>query len=185
MYKKARIQAGIGLEEAALRLHVAPRTLSKYEAGHLSPPAEIVLKMACLYQAPILTLQHCRCQCSIGSAYSYEILHGINTDPTTVMLKLREELIEATEALNKMLVLVVNKNSRDDFTPAEWSVFEHGLQEQHDCAHTISVLQIAVAHWCDTTEQIAQHNLKCQQRGYTQKKTASKAARKTLTYSLA
>ena len=185
MYKQVRLQARMRLEEAALRLHVAPRTLSKYEAGDLCPPAETVLKMINLYKAPLLTLHHCRCQCAIGRAFSYEILHGINADPASVMLKLREEMQEATDALSKMLLLVVNKNGREDFSTEEWSVFEKGLQQQHDCAHNIQILLVALAHWQSMPESVAQHNLKCQQRGYTQKKTASKAARKTLSYSLA
>ena len=186
MYRLVRKQAGIGTDEAALMLNLAPRTLSKYEAGDTSPPSEVVLAMAKAYGASLLTLHHCRHQCAIGSAYSFEILDGVNMDPATVLLKVLEEMSEAQDAIHGMLRAVVNKNRREDFAPREWATLINGLHELIDYEHTVEILKVALSGWCDISEVIAQHNLKCQQRGYTEKKkTASKAARKTLSYSLA
>lgn len=46
MYRTARKEAGLTLEEAAFWLHVAPRTLGKYESGELRVPEATVIQIA-------------------------------------------------------------------------------------------------------------------------------------------
>ena len=69
MYREARKEAGLTLEEAAWRLNVAPRTLGKYEAGELRVPPETVCRMGQVYHKPELPLHHCAQHCAIGCVY--------------------------------------------------------------------------------------------------------------------
>lgn len=166
MYKEARKQAGLCIEEAAFQLNIAPRTLCKYEAGERVPPPEIVLSMSKVYRYPWLTQRHCREHCAIGKAYSYEVLDQVNLDPASILLKLVGELKEAEAVLGRLLELVVNKNSQEDFAPAEWSEFAAEFQEFLDVEHNIETFKIALGRWCDVSELIAAHNRKCHERGY-------------------
>ncbi|MGB9904620.1 MAG: helix-turn-helix domain-containing protein [Desulfotomaculales bacterium] len=172
MYKEARKQAGLSIEEASFGLHIAPRTLCKYESGETVPPPEVVLEMNRLYRAPWLTQHYCREHCAIGRAYGYEVLTGVNLDPASVMLKLVSEMAEAQAVLQKMLELTVNKNRREDFTPEEWAEFTRCLQEFLDVEHNVETLKISLGCWCDVAELVAAHNKKCRERGYTKEKAA-------------
>ena len=44
-YKTSRLEAGLTQERAAAALHIATRTLSDYENGHVRPPDDTVLAM--------------------------------------------------------------------------------------------------------------------------------------------
>lgn len=177
MYKEARKHAGFSLEEAAFRLHVGTRTLAKYEAGETMPPPEVVLAMSRLYQIPWLTQRYCRGNCAIGRAYSYEVLDGVHLDVQSIIISLRQEAEEALAVLADLERLVRNKNGRQDFGEREWQQFTTVFQEWLDLEHNIETLKIALGQWCDVAELVAEHNQKCVERGYVQKKkTALKAA---------
>lgn len=178
MYRAGRKAADLGIEEAAFGLHIAPRTLSKYESGDTVPPPEIVLAMSHMYNAPWLTQNFCRQNCAIGQAYSYEILNNVAMDIPSIMLKLVGEMREVQDCLGRMLELTVNKNRREDFTPEEWSEYIAHVLEFFDIEHNIEILKISLGRWCNVSELIAAHNQKCWEKGYVEKeKTASKAVR--------
>lgn len=169
MYKQARNDVGLSLEEASFKLHIGRRTLCKYESGETAAPADVVLGMSKLYKAPSMTQIYCREYCPIGQTYSYEVLNNVNLDPASVLLKLMGEMEEAEKVLNKLLALVVNKNQRDDFTPAEWTDFTTYVQEYLDVEHCIEVFKIILGHWCNVADLINQHNQKCITKGYIKK----------------
>lgn len=173
MYKEARKRAGLSIEEAAFQLHIAPRTLCKYEAGETVPPPETVLGMSRLYKAPRLPRLHCRLDCAIGAAYAYEVLTGINSDVQSVISSLRQEVEEAVSVLGEMERLVRNKNGRRDFGDQEWKLFARIVHEWLDVEHNIDVLKISLGHWCDVSKLIEEHNRKCRERGYVSKEKAA------------
>lgn len=166
MYRGARKRARLSIEEAAFRLHIAPRTLCKYEAEESIPPPEVVLEMSKLYGCPDITQRYCRECCAIGRTYGYEVLDNVNLDPATVILKLVGEYKEAGQMLGKLMELTVNKNSRKDFTDGEWQQYLQGLHEFLDLEHNIECLKLALGRWCDVAELIEEHNQKCRERGY-------------------
>lgn len=176
MYRSARKLSGKSIEEAAFRLHIAPRTLCKYEAGETTPPPEVVLGMSQLYKQPDMTLKYCR-ECPIGEAYGYEVLNNVNLDPATVLLKFIGEYREVGELLDRLLELTVNKNERQDFSSDEWQEYIQGLQELLDLEHNIECLKMSLAKWCDVTELVEQHNMKCLQKGYIKKERTAEAVR--------
>lgn len=168
MYRSARKLSGISIEEAAFRLHIAPRTLCKYEAGETTPPPEVVLEMSSIYGQSEMTQRYCR-ECPIGRKYSYVVLNNVNMDPATVLLKLVGEYKEVGQVLDRLFELTVNKNHREDFTPGEWQEYTKGIHELIDLEHNIECLKITMGRWCDVSELIKEHNEKCVQRGYIKK----------------
>ncbi|QNB45868.1 helix-turn-helix domain-containing protein [Thermanaerosceptrum fracticalcis] len=170
MYRIAREAARISRDAAADALHIGCRTLADYESGKTMPPPDVVLGMSRLYKVPWLTQIYCRENCAIGAAYSYEVLNNINQDPVSVLLKLMGEMSEAQEVLQRMMILTINKNRREDFTPDEWDTFVTYLQEFFDVEHCIETFKIALGRWCDVAELIHQHNQKCWARGYIKKR---------------
>ncbi len=179
MYRFARKKAGITLAEAAFRVHVAPRTLAKYEAGENAPPPEVVLAMSREYHAPELVARYCRERCAIGQAHGYEILDRVNLDPPSVMLKLMTEMAEAQAVLQRMLELAVNKNRRQDFGSREWAEFATCVHEFLDLEHNIAALRLSLGAWCDVSELVDQHNRKCADRGYTSRRNDGQAGERT------
>lgn len=172
MYAEAREAAGLTQKEAAERLHVGLRTLRAYELGDVVPSPAIVLAMSKIYRMPDLTLRHCREACAIGQAYSYEVLDNVNSDLAHVILKLSEEMNEAREMLDRVLQLVVNKKSREDFTEQEWREFREAIMEFIDVEHNVEMLKIALGRTADVAELVAAHNRKCHENGYVKEKAA-------------
>jgi DNA-binding XRE family transcriptional regulator len=150
-------------------IHLSPRTIEAYETEKQVPSPDTVLAISKCLKLPWLTQIHCKWHCAIGDAYSYEVLTGVNLDPATVLLKLVGEMAEAQAVLGRMLEITVNKNSRECFTEVEWAEFTRCLQEFLDVEHNVECLKITLGQWCDVSELISQHNLKCKQRGYIRK----------------
>lgn len=173
MYREGRKEAGLSIEEAAWRLHIAPRTLIKYEAGDTVPSPEVVLEMSREYHMPWLTQVYCREHCAIGAAYSYEVLNGIELDIQNVILSLRQEAEEAIAVLGELERLSRNKRSRQDFDDADWLKFMQALQEWLDLEHNIECLKISLGNWTNVAELISEHNHKCEQRGYVKKEKSA------------
>ncbi|MEW6663037.1 MAG: helix-turn-helix domain-containing protein [Bacillota bacterium] len=179
MYREARKKAGLSIEAAAEKLHLAPRTLINYEHEQSIPPPEVALGMSRLYKVPWLTQHYCRLNCAIGQAYSYEVLNGVSLDPPSVMLKLIGEMAEAMGVLYRMVDLAVNKDGYEDFRKEEWAEFEKCLQEFFDVEHNIETLKISLGQWCDVSELVAVHNQKCHARGYVKKEKPAISGRAT------
>jgi len=172
MYAEARKEAGLSIEEAAAQIHIAPRTLIKYERGESTPGPDVVLAMSRVYKKPWMTQIYCKECCAIGQAYSYVVLNNVKLDPQNIMMKLICEMSEAQAELQRMLELTVNKNSRSDFTEQEWREFIKCLHEFLDVEHNIETLKIALNYWTDISEEIQKHNKKCLERGYVKKEKA-------------
>lgn len=172
MYRDARTQSGISRDEASFKLHVAPRTLANYETGETEPPPEVVLAMAQVYRQPEMTQVYCKQNCAIGKVYSYEILNAIDTSLPAVILKLAVELEEARTVFNRLMVLTVNKQKREDFSSAEWIEFSQIVQEFLDVEHNVEVLKLAIGRIVDVAEFVEAHNKKCREHGYTKEKVA-------------
>lgn len=173
MFRSAREIVGISQEAAAFQLHIGHRTLCDYEKHKTVPPPDVVLGMSRVYDKPEMTQVYCRQYCAIGQAYSYEILNSINSDVSSVLIKLMTELDEAKEALMKMMQLAINKKSRDDFNPEELAELIKYLDQFMDVEHNFEVLKISVSSWLDISEVVKYHNNKCMQKGYIKKEKAA------------
>lgn len=169
LIREARDEAGMSRKALGAAVGVSGRTIEAYEVGRQTPLPDVVLKISKRCDVPWLTQFFCRGYCAIGAAYSYEVLNAVNTDPASVLLKLVGEMAEAQAVLKRMLELAVNKNTREDFSPAEWAEFVRCLHEFLDVEHNVETLKISLGKWCDVSELIAEHNSKCWNRGYIKK----------------
>jgi len=165
MYKRARNQSGLSLDEASFRVHIGRKSLCNYEKGKRIPPPDVVLNMSEVYGDPAMTLRYCR-ECPIGQKYSYEVLDNVNLDPATVVLKLVSEYREAGQVLDRLQELTVNKNRQEDFVEDEWQEYMKGIHELLDLEHNIEILKISISKWCDIGELIGEHNQKCRDKKY-------------------
>jgi transcriptional regulator with XRE-family HTH domain len=166
MYKQARKQAGLSIEEAAFRLHIGTRTLCKYEAGETLPAPEVALAMGQLYRAPALTMLYCRKECAIGRAYCYNLLNNVDLSPIAILSKYRQEEREAHEALERMTELMLNKRGRDDCTEAELRELYRWALEMLDLEHVIETLKLRLWDFLDVRQLMAEHNRKCEEKRY-------------------
>ncbi len=170
MYKDARNRAGLSREEAAYRIHTSPRALANYELGQATPPPDIVLCMSREYNAAELPERYCSEHCAIGQTLGYIMLDGVSRDLASVLLSLQQETKEAVDKLESLLRLARNKRSRRDFTDEEWAAFTPAFQEWLDVEHNIRIFKFALGSLDDLSEQVREHNAKCQARGYSKRK---------------
>lgn len=72
IYFQCRKQASVynpvvySRESASEQLDISVSTLSNYELGITTPPVDIVVKMATLYNAPEILNHYCKSHCPIG-----------------------------------------------------------------------------------------------------------------------
>jgi len=170
IYKKARLKANLTLEKAAELMHCNVRTVWAHE-NEKYPDAYYVSMMAEIYNKPELNQYYCKNHCPIGMKLRYELLDNVDLNVTTVLSKLRVEMIEAQEVMDDLINLSINDSFNDDL-----KLFEKGFQELLDVEHNILTLRLSVNKWIDIKKSIATHNKKCVDRNYTKKeKTPCKA----------
>lgn len=135
MYKKARKEAGLSIEEAAWELNVSPETLKKYEAGRLRVPPDVVLKMGETYNKPELPLHHCAMKCAIGQVYHPVFEVG---NIATGTLQLQQELHDVNLQLNELIRIAAD----GQLSPEELPAFEVILQELIELGEVIQQLRL-------------------------------------------
>lgn len=152
-------------------IDISTESLGCYERGVREPSPDMVLELSEVYKEPFMTQKYCKYNCSIGKAYSYEILDGLNLDNiSNIALKLLEEHRESQNVLNDVLGLIVNKESEKDFTGTEKDKLKEYVHELLDTEHTIEIFKIALNKFLDMKEVIKEHNEKCIEKGYANKK---------------
>ncbi len=169
MYKQARKKTGLSIEEAAFQLHIAPRTLCKYESDDPRDPRprpETVLSMGLAYKTPVLTMLYCRHECAIGRRYCFDVLNNIDVSPVAILTKYRHEKREFNEMLERMTEILLNKRGKDDCTEEEIGFLKKAFLEALDVEHVIETLKIRLYDFLDVAELINEHNQKCIDCGY-------------------
>ena len=174
MFKDARDGTDLTQAEAAFRVHIGLRTLTKYEAGETLPPPDVVLALSKEYGKPEMVSEYCRRYCAIGQALGYEVLDNIDKSLPAVILKLMCEMKDCTPALDKLTVMAMSKISRPDFkqndlTADEWEQFEDSVQAFLDVEHGIAILRESLSRRMDVSKFVANHNRKCVLEGYVKK----------------
>ena len=172
MYKDARKQAGLSIEEASFRVHIGQRTLCKYEAGETTPPPDVVLKMSEVYKMPQLTAWYCREECAIGQRYCYELLNNVDLSPVAILTKFMDEKSEIDQLLGRLMAVVLNKKSAADFTEQEMEDFKLAVLELLDLEHVIETLKLQIWKFINVAELVKEHNEKCLRQGYVKKEKA-------------
>jgi len=117
--------------------------------------------MGQVYKAPAITMLYCRRECAIGRAYCYEVLNNVDTSPTAILTKYRQENREANEAVENLAVLMLNKRGRQDCTEEELQQIWRWALELLDLEHVIEVLKLRLWDFVDVRQLVEEHNRKC------------------------
>ncbi len=135
MYRQARKEAGLTLEEAAWRLNVAPRTLRKYESGELKVPPETAQRMGVVYNKPELPLHHCAEHCAIGRIYHPVFEIG---NIATGTLQLMRELQDVNQQIDALVSIAAD----GQISPEELVKFEVIMKELTELGEAIERMKL-------------------------------------------
>lgn len=160
------VRGGESRKEFGFAIGYSPRQVEEVEKGGSEGSPDFALAVAKYRNRSDITLNYCRKQCPIGNVYSHEVLNNIDTHPMAIVAKLEEEIEEATREIGDLKKLVINKKSREDFTPAELVKLENTIQELIHVDHVLEILLHEFGTWVDIAQQIKLHRSKCYEKGY-------------------
>lgn len=147
-------------------IEISTESLGCYERGIRDPSPMMVKELAEIYKEPFLTQKYCKYNCSIGQAFSYEILDEVDLTLSNVCLKLLEEHRESSELLEETIMMIANKRTIDDFKTEQIKTLKFNVHELLDVEHTIEIFKIALNKFFNMEEMIQEHNQKCIDHGY-------------------
>lgn len=98
--KKARIRSNIIADNASLELNLSSRMLGRYEAGEYVVPEDILLKMAELYNDPLLPWNYWAASSLVAQCYGIKPIDDANFSAVA---------LRVVNGLNKL------SNKREDF----------------------------------------------------------------------
>lgn len=162
---QARTAKGMTQEEVARRLYVTKRTYQNIEYGQDIDP-QTAVRLAEVLDCPALTMVYCRKGCAIGKKYCFEVLNNVDLSPMAILAKYRQEEHEAHEALEHMMVLMLNKRGAGDCTEAELAELQRWALEMLDLEHVIETLKLRLWEFIDVAKLIKTHNEKCLEKRY-------------------
>lgn len=166
MYRNARKRVGLSIEEAAMQIHISSRSLNNYEQQSTIPPPDVVIQMDRVYQEPKLSAWYCSQVCDIGKKYCYELLNNVDLSPMGILAKYRQEEVEAHEAMENIMVLLLNKRGREDCSDQELIELRRWALEMLDLEHVIETMKIRLWDYVDVSELVDEHNRKCRNKKY-------------------
>lgn len=147
MYREARKAAGLSITEAAWRLHIGSRTLVNYENGHSIVPPEVALKMAEVYEQPVLTARYCSEHCPIGQTYAYPVE---SKSLSALVLGLIKEQNDVRQIRDKLIELAADGEITDEEMPE----FQQILDELMDLEQKIEALKLWAAKFLPVAAMI-------------------------------
>ena len=100
IYQESRRQAGISQESAADILHVSVESIGAYERGETRIPCEIVVRMADVYNDPMLAYRHMTEACPVGKECLPKFEHR---SESTAVLFLQKEMADVADLSREMV----------------------------------------------------------------------------------
>jgi transcriptional regulator with XRE-family HTH domain len=103
---EARKRAGVTAADLSKKVGLSPASISAYENAALKggPDSEVLIRIADALNAPEILLHHCE-YCSVRRHVFlryFPELNNINTDPAVIAARLRKEMVEAADALDRL-----------------------------------------------------------------------------------
>jgi len=102
-YKTSRKNANFTQEHASELLGIAPRTLSGYENGEAKVPEDIVVKMADVYNCPLLAWWHLKKYSPLGKYLPDVQMPKTNSDMAFQLWQAQKTLAPAVEIIMEIL----------------------------------------------------------------------------------
>jgi len=139
----ARKKRGVTLEQLGDLIGIGKSSMSAMERGELKggPSADTLVRIADALDAPEILLYHCQA-CPIRQHVVlryFPELNNIRRDPAVIAARLRKEMVEAAEALDRL----GERFSAPDFKnrPDYQEIFEREMEQVIDVKRGIEILE--------------------------------------------
>jgi len=166
----ARYRKKVTQKYVSGKLFLSVRQYQRLINGEQEMTPEMALRIADILDCPPITMVYCRKYCAIGHRYAFDLLNNVDTSPIAILAKYRMEEQEAHEALNKLVLLFLNKRDKNDCNKDELEELGHWALEMLDLEHVIETLKFRLWDFLNVTELIREHNGKCVIKGYVDEK---------------
>lgn len=157
-------------EGVANEMGMSRSTLLRYLTGETRMTDEIASDLSVVIEMPEFTMFFCVAGCKIGRQYCYPLLNNVNLDPVATLTKYRQEAKEFANVMDEMADLLLNKSGADDCTAEEIAHIERMAHEMLDVEHVIETMKKELWRFVNVAGLIAEHNSKCEQKKYVDKK---------------
>jgi hypothetical protein len=94
------------------------------------------------------------------------VLNNVDTSPTAIITKYRQENQEASVAVEQLALLMLNKTGQDSCTGEELKQIWQLALELLDLQHVIEVMKIRLWDYVDVGDLVKEHNEKCAAKHY-------------------
>lgn len=165
LIRQSRLAKGFTQEETAKRMYMTTRNYQNIEYGGPMNPDQAV-RLGDILECPQITMAYCRQSCAVGKKYCFELLNNVDLSPMAILAKYRQEEGEAHEALEHMLVLMLNKRGAGDCSEEELAELWRWSLEMLDLEHVIETLKLRLWDFLDVAKLIKAHNQKCLEKHY-------------------
>jgi transcriptional regulator with XRE-family HTH domain len=142
--KETRKQRGLSQTELGRILGYSKSAVSGMERREIDIPDVVIKKAVKKLQSWRLPIE--RCQECDSNIFTAPYMDGANDNPIAVLAKLREEMVEGIEAIDKLLTMgITNKTSRDDLTEQEFERMMDELEQIYDVSPGVQFTMIRFA----------------------------------------
>lgn len=146
--QEERLKSGLRQADLARRAHVSRQTLSGYETGAVPIPHDVACHLIHILQSARLQYQYCfSCPANLLTTPWLDV----DAHPVVVQHKVKEELREALEALDK--VQLTNKRSAADLNEEDKRNLGYALEQLWDCIPALQMLFGLVPEYGFSLEQ--------------------------------
>lgn len=153
-------------EDVARGMHMGKRQLQRLIYGEQEMTPEEAMQFSRAANCPQFTMVYCRQACTIGRSYCYEVLNNVDLNISAILTCYLREEKEAHDALEKLMVLMLNKRNRDDCTETEIHELRTNALQLLDLEHVIETLKMRLWDFIDVAKLIRTHNQKCLEKRY-------------------
>lgn len=139
--RAARKKRGWTLDQLGDAVGLTKGTLSSYETGQVVSPVETLCKIADALNDLSILVHHCQ-SCPVRKHIflkQFPELNNIRRDPAIITARLRKELIEAAEAVDRLQERFTDKDFKSQ--PDYMEVFEREMEQVIDAERNIEILK--------------------------------------------
>ncbi|TDX49131.1 helix-turn-helix domain-containing protein [Orenia marismortui] len=164
--KETRINLGLSQTEFGQLVGYSKSSISDMERKKERIPDFVVDKVVKKSKSWRLGVEKCQeCKTNIFCA---PYLDTANKNPFAVLVKLKEELNEAMEAVDELLTMgIINKRSREDLTDKEFEIMTELLEQVYDVnpASQFAILRFAEKYELDPVRTKSKNIFKLKKNG--------------------
>lgn len=166
--RRYRQATDLSVDELANLVGLSSASIYKIETGHRDLPTDCVPNLSKALEAPEMIQDYCHTRCPVGRKYGFVQLNNVDRHPLSVAHSMREEIDEATDALESVEDIQSRRGPFSALYEGQIKQAERAADEVIDIIHNGWVLLEVLARemGVDLEATFRRHNDKCLQRGY-------------------